>query len=353
MVCNFVIKYANLDKQRTYKAVGKCQGIGESKVVTPKTEDKTDPRLQVKIGSVELKNPTIMASGVLGVAAGGLICAWNDGAGAVVTKTVGLEPRAGHPGPRIVGLRGDSLMNAMGIPNPGIQDYLPEIKAAVKHGVTVIGSTLGNTPKEFATVAAKLVKAGVSAVELNVSCPHVGSLYLLGMDPDGVADVVAKVVQRTKKKVPIWVKLPGSTDYPRLIKVAQAAESAGASALVALNTLPALALDIESRTPLLGAGIGGLSGPAMKPIAVRAVWELNRAGLEIPIIGVGGILTGEDVIEYLLAGATAVEIGTGVLTRGSTIFSRVCHEIGKYLKRHEINQVTELTGRMQDAGVSP
>lgn len=320
--------------------------------MTSNSEVETDPRLQVKIGSVELENPTILASGVLGVASGGLISAWKDGAGAVVTKTVGLKPRVGHPGPRIVGLHGDSLMNAMGIPNPGIGEYLPEIKAAVKQGVPVIGSALGSTPKEFATVASKLVRSGVLAVELNVSCPHVDSLYLLGMDPDSVADVVTQVVGKTKG-VPIWIKLPGSTDYPRLVQVAQAAESAGAAAIVALNTLPALAIDTETQTPLLGAGIGGLSGPAIKPIAVRAVSELYKAGLKIPIIGVGGILTGDDVIEYLLAGATAVEIGTGVLIRESTIFSKTRKEMADYLTRHEIQHISELTGCMKDVGVNP
>jgi dihydroorotate dehydrogenase (NAD+) catalytic subunit len=241
----------------------------------------------------------------------------------------------------------------MGIPNPGIRDYLPEVKEAVKMGVPVIGSVLGTSPKEFARVANHFQKAGVAAVELNVSCPHVGSLYLLGMDPEAVAEVVTEVVERTKKQVPIWVKLPGSTDYPRLIEVAKSAQSAGASALVALNTLPALALDIDTRAPLLGAGIGGLSGPAIKPIAVRAVWELHRAGLKIPIVGVGGVMTGQDVIEFLIAGATAVEIGTGVLKRGTTIFTQICDEIEKYLTRYNIDHLAELTGKMRDAGVRP
>jgi dihydroorotate dehydrogenase (NAD+) catalytic subunit len=233
----------------------------------------------------------------------------------------------------------------MGIPNPGIQDYLPEINTAIKNGVPVIGSALGITPDEFAEVAEQLSQAGVTAIELNVSCPHVGSLYLLGMDPQIVRDVVIRTVERTKKKVPIWVKLPGSTDYPRLIEVAKAAEEAGAAAIVALNTLPALAIDPESRRPLLGGGIGGLSGPAIKPVVIRAVWELHRSNLSIPIVGVGGILTGLDVIEFLLAGATAVEIGTGVLTRGSIIFSQVSDELITYLNRHRIKRLTSLTGR--------
>lgn len=320
--------------------------------MAPKKQTKNHSGLQVKIGSIKLSNPTILASGVLGVAAGGLIRAWKGGAAAVVTKTVGIESRTGHPGPRIVGIYGDSLMNAMGIPNPGIQEYLSEIKSAIKLEIPVIGSALGNSPDEFASVAEQLVKADVTAIELNVSCPHVGSLYLLGMDPQGITEVVTKVVQCVKGKTPVWVKLPGSTDYPRLIKVAQAAEAAGASALVALNTLPALAIDIESRRPLLGAGIGGLSGPAVKPIAIRAVWELHQAGIAIPIIGVGGILSGSDVIEYLLAGASAVQIGTGVYTRGVTIFSDICHEVAEYLKEHGINQISDLVGQINNTGVN-
>jgi dihydroorotate dehydrogenase (NAD+) catalytic subunit len=240
----------------------------------------------------------------------------------------------------------------MGIPNPGITEYLPEIYNTLKHGAPVIGSALGSTPDEFAKVAERFVKAGVTAIELNVSCPHVGSLYLLGMDPESVADVVSTVCARIKQKVPIWVKLPGSTDYPRLVKVAQAAETAGASALVALNTLPALAIDPETQRSLLGAGIGGLSGPAIKPIAVRAVWELHRARISLPIIVVGGILSGSDVIEYVLAGASAVEIGTGVLIHGTTIFKQICQEILEYLKRHNISRVNDLIGQIHDRGVN-
>lgn len=319
----------------------------------PRTKpSKPDSRLEVKIGSIKLSNPAILASGVLGVAAGGLIRAWRDGAGAVVSKTVGLKPRPGYPGPRIVGIHGDSLMNAMGIPNPGIDDYLPEIKATVDKGIPVIGSVLGHSPEEFASIAQKLVQADVTAVELNVSCPHVGSLYLLGMDPKSVTQVVKEVKKQIEGKVPVWVKLPGSTDYPRLVKVAQAAEAVEASAIVAINTLPALAIDPESQRPSLGAGIGGLSGPAIKPIGVRTVWELHRAGISIPIIGAGGILTGLDVIEYLLAGATAVEIGTGVLTRGTNIFSQVCQEITDYLEHHQIKRITDLIGCMRDVEVN-
>lgn len=311
---------------------------------------RQNPKLKVTIGSIKLSNPTILASGVLGVTGGGLIRAWLDGAGAVVTKTVGLEAREGHTGPRIVGLGGGNLMNAMGLPNPGIQDYLSEIQTAQKAGVSVIGSALGSSPEEYASVAEQLANTSVTAIELNVSCPHVDSLYLLGLHAEQVSQVVKAVIQKVGKNPPVWVKLPGSTDYPRLIAVAKAAEKAGAKAIVAINTLPALSIDIHSRFPILGGGIGGLSGPAIKPIAVRTVWELHHAGISIPIVGAGGVLTGGDVIEYLLAGASAVEIGTGVLTRGSVIFKEICEEIVEYLKLHQISGLTELTGGIHDIG---
>ncbi len=302
-------------------------------------------RLEVTLGKIKLTNPTILASGVLGVAGGGLVRAWKGGAGAVVTKTIGKIPKPGHPGPRLVGVRGGSLLNAMGLPNPGVDEYLVEISDAISKGVIVIASIMGDTPSEYADVASKLVDTGVVAIELNVSCPHVGSLYSQGMQPDHVGSVVRAVRLKTEKKIPIWVKLPGSTDYPRLVEVARSAETAGAAAIVAINTLPAIALNIETQLPALGGEIGGLSGPAIKPIAIRVVWELYKAKLEIPIIGVGGIITGSDVIEFILAGASAIELGTGILLRGSTVFDKICKEINAYLLRHKIEHLQTLLGK--------
>jgi dihydroorotate dehydrogenase (NAD+) catalytic subunit len=235
----------------------------------------------------------------------------------------------------------------MGLPNPGVKDYLPEIEAAQKQGACVIASIMGNTPAEYGKVAKQLAGTGIKALELNVSCPHVGSLYAQGLQPDHVSAVVKAVVKVTTKKSPVWVKLPGSTDYPRLVEVALAAEAAGAAAIVAINTLPALALDSEARRPSLGGGIGGLSGPAIKPVALRVVWELHRSPLRIPIIGVGGVLDGNDVIEFLLAGARAVQIGTGVLVEGSTIFRQICLQLVQYMQSHEIEKLDTLIGGIE------
>jgi dihydroorotate dehydrogenase (NAD+) catalytic subunit len=307
-----------------------------------------EENLQTKIGALTLDNPTILASGVLGVTAGGLMRAWKGGAGAVVTKTVGTKAQPGHPGPRIVGVRGGGLLNAMGLPNPGVKQYIPEIEAALKEGASVIGSIMGNTPAQYRRVAKQLTGTELAALELNVSCPHVGSLYAQGLQPDHVSAVVEAVVKTVRKKIPVWVKLPGSTDYPRLREVALAAEAAGAAAIVAINTLPAIALDAEAKRASLGGGIGGLSGPAIKPVALRVVWELYRSGLTIPIIGVGGILSGTDVIEFLLAGARAVQIGTGVLLQGPTIFKQICCQLVQYLQSHEINNLESLVGAIHE-----
>ena len=302
--------------------------------------------LGVEVGGLHLANPTMLASGVLGVSGGGLVRAWRGGAGAVVSKTVGMEPREGHPGPRLVGVRGGGLMNAMGLPGPGVEAYMAEVEEALRAGALVVGSVMGSSPEEYGEVAERLAGAGVAAVELNVSCPHAGSLYALGMNPRRLAEVVGEVVDRLEGRgVPVWVKLPGTTDYPRLVEAALSAQEAGASAVVAINTLPALALDAEAMRPLLGAEIGGLSGPPIKPVALRAVWELHKSSLSIPIVGVGGILDGRDVAEFLLAGATAVQLGTGVLLRRPTIFRQVCRELSRYLHSHGLRSPGQLVGR--------
>lgn len=317
---------------------------GDVEVMVGSPRRAHDNPLSVSVGQVHLANPTILASGVLGVTSGGLVKAWRGGAGAVVTKTVGMTGQPGYPGPRIAGLDGNSLINAMGLPNPGVDGYLPEVREACTRGIVVIGSIMGNSPQEFASAASKLAPAGVAAIELNVSCPHVGSIYLLGLQPDHVAEVVSAVRGQLSQALPIWVKLPGSTDYPQLVAVARAAQAAGASAVVAINTLPALVLDVDTQRPVLGGGIGGLSGPAIRPVAIRAVWELHRANLGIPIVGAGGVLTGRDAVEFLLAGASAVEIGTGVLHRGSTIFTDVCRELREYMRRHKVKALDSLVG---------
>lgn len=293
--------------------------------------------LTVEIGELELRNPTILAAGILGVSGASLRRVWEAGAGAVIMKSVSREPRKGYPGPNVIGTRG-GLLNSVGLSNPGIEEALEEIKIAKKAGATVIGSVFGETAQDFAELTEEMVEAGADAVELNLSCPHAGGLSTIGRDPELTREVVKTCVGTD---APVWAKLPGNTHVPSFLEVAEAAEEAGADALVLINTIPAMAIDATARRPVLGNEKGGLSGPAIKPVGLRLVYEAyERVGA--PIIGSGGATTGEDLVEYVLAGASAVEIGTGILDDDLDVFKRICEQANDHLDDEEIR---ELRGR--------
>lgn len=293
--------------------------------------------LDVEIGNIKLRNPTILAAGILGLTGASLERVWNSGAGAVVTKSVGKNSREGYSGPRIVETE-FGLINAMGLPNPGIEDILEEIELARDSGATVIGSVFGSEPREFRELACQMEDAGVDAVELNLSCPHAENLSLIGRS-EKLTEETVKAVKGLK--IPIWVKLPGNTHIPNLTKVSKSAEKFGADALVLINTVPGMAIDATAKRPILGHKTGGLSGPAIKPIGLRLVYEIYEK-VDIPIIGAGGVVDGEDMIEYTLAGASAVEIGTGILERDLDIFEGVCEEASQYLGKRKIEEIIGL-----------
>jgi dihydroorotate dehydrogenase (NAD+) catalytic subunit len=241
--------------------------------------------LTATIAGLELSIPTALASGILGYSAESLHLVAKGGAGAVVTKSVGTEPRVGYPNPTVV-QTASGLINAMGLPNPGITDYAEEIKfAKTILRVPLIVSIFGYTAEEYALVSEKAVKAGADAVELNVSCPHVkytGSE--IGQNPKLLTDVICKVNDAIE--APIIVKLsPNVTDITEL---AVAAEKAGADALTVINTVRALAIDAETQMPILSNVRGGLSGPAVKPIALRCVYDVFEK-VKVPIFGCGGV----------------------------------------------------------------
>jgi len=263
------------------------------------------------------------------------------GAGAVVTKSVGVGPRPGYPNPTVVQVEA-GLINAMGLPNPGIDDFAEEIvyaKTVVK--VPLIVSVFGYTAEEYATVAEKATKAGADAVELNVSCPHVKDTgHEIGQHPRTLEEVVEKVKLAVKK--PVIVKLsPNVTD---VAEIAKAAVKAGADALTAVNTVKAMAIDVDAQMPILSNVKGGLSGPAIKPIALRCVYDIFEADLKVPIFGCGGVLTWRDAVEFMLAGASAVQIGTGVAFEEPSIFRDVNKGIQAYLQRKGYGSVTEIVG---------
>lgn len=284
--------------------------------------------LETEIAGLYLKNPTILASGIMGSTGSSLMrIARDGGAGAVVTKSVGMEAREGHSNPTVIEVEG-GLLNAIGLSNPGISEFKSEVETAKKGGVPVIVSVFGFTVEEFADVAVNAQKYGADAIELNLSCPNVkkaGTVY--GQSPELSQRVVETVKERVN--IPVIAKLTANSS--NIVEVAKACEEAGCDGITAINTLGAMKIDIRTKRPVLGNKTGGLSGPCIKPVALRCVYEISKE-LDIPVIGCGGITTGEDAIEFLMAGAKAVEIGTGVHLRGVDVFKKVCNEIEAFMK---------------------
>jgi len=297
-------------------------------------------RLSVSLADLRLANPTILASGILGYSAETLKSTVEGGAGAVLTKSVGLKPRVGYANPTIV-QTSCGLINAMGLPNPGIDEFVKEIHEAKNTlNVPLIVSVYGFSTEEYAKVAKKAVDSGANAVELNVSCPHVRETGSeIGQNPRILAEVVGKVKASVDK--PVFVKL--SPNVTSIVEIIEAAVKAGADAITAINTVKAMAIDTETTMPILSNKIGGLSGPAIKPIAVRCVYEIYEH-VKVPIIGCGGIVNWRDAVEFLLAGATAVQIGTAVALKGPNVFKAVNQGINAYLKRKGFESVNEIVG---------
>ncbi len=290
-----------------------------------------------------LANPVMTASGTFGYGTEYDHLFDIQSLGAIVCKGTTLEPRAGNPLPRIAEFPG-GILNAIGLQNIGVEALIQE-KAPVWAAwqVPVIVNIAGNTVEQYALMAEKLDNVpGISGLEVNISCPNVKSGGVeFGTTAAGAALVTAAVRKATT--LPVWVKLtPNTAD---VIGIARAVVEAGADALVLINTLKGLAIDIKTRRPVLGNITGGLSGPALKPVALRIVYEVSVVLPHIPIIGSGGILTAEDAIEFFMAGATAVQIGTANLIDPAAP-ARITAGIREYLTREEINDVRELTGSL-------
>lgn len=295
--------------------------------------------LTLEIAGLKLQNPTMLASGILGLSATPLERIVEGGAAAVVTKSVGLNPRIGYANPTIVQTE-CGVINAMGLPNPGIDAFATEIQEMKKLGVPIIVSIYGFSPGEFAETATRAIEAGADAVELNLSCPHVKKTGAeIGVNPQLAAEVVKKV--KDKVDAPVFAKLtPNTVD---ITKLAIAVEKAGADAVTAINTVRAMAIDIETAKPILANKFGGLSGPAIKPIAVRCVYEIYRE-VGVPIIGCGGITSWQDAVEFLLAGASAIQIGTAIAFRGLQIFAQIVEGIKEYMAKKDFRSVTQIVG---------
>jgi dihydroorotate dehydrogenase (NAD+) catalytic subunit len=304
--------------------------------------------LKTTIGNVEIRNPLILASGILGSTYSTLNRLFREGFGAVTTKSIGLQPREGYPNPSVLYLPEiHSIINAVGLANPGCSKYSEELRS-IDSNVSLIISVFGSSPDEFISVIECLrMKTKPIAFELNLSCPHAKKFgTAIGTDPEVVEEIVNKV--KASFKVPIWVKLtPNISD---ITKIGEAAISGGADALVAINTLKALLIDIKSKRPILGNIRGGLSGKAVKPVGLRAIYDLYESfGSKIPLIGLGGISKWEDVVEYLLAGASAVQIGSALHNYSSPkdLTTKLLDGLNSYLIREDLT-LEELRGMAHD-----
>ncbi len=304
---------------------------------------RTMTSLKVVLADMEMDNPTMLASGIMGETGGSLLAMAKGGAGALVTKSIGSSPRPGHKNPTLVELE-YGYVNAMGLPNPGIEAFGEEMALALEGKVPIVGSVFGSSPEEFASLAKSMQGYGASAVELNLSCPHAKGYGMeMGVDPEIVAGVIRAV--KRSVNIPVFAKLTPNTH--RLIEVAQAAEEAGVDAIVAINTLKAMRIDVDVRRPVLSNRYGGLSGPAVRAVGIRCVYELYE-NLKVPVIGVGGVEDWHSAMEYIMAGAAAVQVGSGVGRRGVQVFGDICSGIESYMSDNGFEHLSQLVGVAHD-----
>ncbi len=293
-------------------------------------------QLETDIG-IKLGNPFILASGILDENGYTIQRILESGAGAAVTKSIGSSERKGFD-PPVVYSDNDFTINAIGLSNPGIQNYGDEIKIALHAGKPVIGSIFGQNPEEFAELAKRMENYGASGVELNLSCPHVNGYGMeVGSDPELVTAIVEEV--KSKINIPVYAKLsPNTSDMIR-----QANAASKCDGYVLINTLKAMKIDINARMPVLSNIYGGLSGKSIKPVGIRYVYEVKRETGKT-VIGVGGINTVEDAIEYIMAGASAVQIGSVVSSRGISIFRELSEGFRNYMEKNSVEKVEDLVG---------
>lgn len=306
----------------------------------------SQPDLTVPIGSMLMKNPVMLASGVFGYGDEFMGLALYGELGALILKTVTLNSRIGNPPAARTVETPAGMVNAIGLENVGVQAFLEhKLPLALTYGTHIVASIAGDTADEFAACARALDPSGISAIEINISCPNVkqGGMAF-GVDASASSGVVAAVRAATAK--PIVAKLtPNVTD---IAEVATACERAGADAISLTNTFAAMVVDVETRRPILAANTGGLSGPAIRPAAVYRVFHAARA-VKVPVIGMGGIWNASDALEFILAGATAVAVGTA-LYADPEAGNRVLAGIRDYMLRHGVGSVSELIGAVELRG---
>ncbi|OYT56108.1 MAG: dihydroorotate dehydrogenase B catalytic subunit [Candidatus Aenigmarchaeota archaeon ex4484_14] len=300
--------------------------------------------LKTTLLGTELRNPTILAAGFLGVSAESLIRVYENGAGAVTTKSISIESRNGHANPTVLSF-GHGLINAVGLSNPGIDNYIEEIKTVKEKKIPLILNTIGDRNEDFITVAKLGEAAGVDIIELNVSCPNVIHKKPYYSDPELLSSLVRNV--KDAVSIPVIVKLsPNVTDIK---EIAKAVEDAGADGISAINTVgPGMIINIETAKPVMAFKKGGLSGPAIKPVAIRCVYDIYET-VDIPVIGIGGIMNGKATVEMIMAGASAVGIGSAIYYRGLDVFKKISEELSEWMDNNGYTSIKQLVGAAHES----
>lgn len=298
--------------------------------------------LAVTVAGIQMKTPVIAASGTFGFGLEYKDFIDLNAIGAIAVKGLTLEARSGNQGRRIAETP-SGMLNSIGLENPGVDAFLAEILPQLnQYDVPVIANISGNKVEEYALMAKKLTVAGVAGLEVNISCPNVKNGCLaFGVDPESAAAVTQAVKNSTS--LPVIVKLsPNVTD---IVTIAKAVEAAGADAVSLINTLLGMAIDVHSWRPVLGNVVGGLSGPAVKPVALRMVWQVAQA-VRIPVIGMGGIMTAEDALEFMLAGAAAVSVGTASLVNPRAA-ADIALGMQEYIQKRKLQHINDIVGNLQ------
>jgi dihydroorotate dehydrogenase (NAD+) catalytic subunit len=297
-----------------------------------------EPSLSTFIGKIELNSPAMLASGILGISLDVFNRLYRSGAGAVVTKSLSVEPWEGYPNPTIFSVNGGGWMNAVGLSNPGASNFAKMIEH--NQDVPIIVSLVGSIPEDFEMMIKEFTNCNVTAFELNLSCPHVAKVGLeVGDDPELVKKIVTTVKNSTN--IPVIAKVGlGTTNYLNTVKIAI---DSGIDAITAINTVRAMAIDVETQRPILSNKFGGLSGTPIKPIALRCVYEI-ASKYDIPIIGCGGISTWEDAIEFFLAGASAIQLGSAIGDNWINVFDDINKGVLQYMKQKNYSSIDEMVG---------
>lgn len=313
-------------------------------------EDATKVDLSVDLCGIALRNPTVLASGILGLSRGLLERVADCGAGAATIKSVTLEPRKGHNNPTVITYEA-GMLNAVGYSNPGIEATLQEFVDVGKLPIPVFASAVGQNAEEFAKATEALLKCGFAAIELPLSCPHTpGYGTMAGHGTPAATEEIARAVRQVTDK-PVFIKI--SPNVSAVGEVALAALEGGADGITAVNSLgPGMIINLETRTPVLGFGAGGVTGPALRPVAIRCIYDvraaMRREGWDAPIIGVGGVSTGRHALEMIMAGANAVGVGTAVYQRGPEVFEKIRNELQRECKKLHISCLADAHASAQE-----